>query len=74
MGFDMRSILTDQLVRELTAKLDDPKIRYLDLFLPDFDHVAHHNNDLQSQLYVLKQMDRVIGQVWTSDSEESACR
>src|SRR5687767_3417327 len=45
MGFDTRSILTDQLVRELTAKLNDPKIRYLDLFLADFDHVGHHNND-----------------------------
>ena len=66
MGFDMRSVLTDQLVRELVTKLNDPKIRYLDLFMPDFDHVGHHNNDLQSHLYVLKQMDAVIGQVWTS--------
>ena len=66
MGFDTRSILMDQLVRDLIAKLNDPKIRYLDLFLPDFDHVGHHNNDLQSHLYSLKQMDAVIGQVWTS--------
>ena len=66
MGFDMRSALTDQLVKELVAKLNDPKIRYLDLFMTDFDHVGHHNNDLQSHLYVLKQMDAVIGQVWTS--------
>ncbi len=66
MGFELRSFITDQLVRELTTKLNDPKIRYLDLFMPDFDHVGHHNNDLQSHLYVLKQMDSVIGQVWTS--------
>ena len=66
MGFDMRSVVTDQLVRELTTKLNDPKIRYLDLFLADFDHVGHHNNDLQSHLYVLKNMDAIIGQVWTS--------
>lgn len=66
MGFDKRSIVTDQLVRELIAKLSDSKIRYLDLFMADFDHVGHHNNDLQSHLYVLKQMDAVIGQVWTS--------
>jgi Type I phosphodiesterase / nucleotide pyrophosphatase len=65
MGFELRSALTDQLLRELIAKLDDPKIRYLDLFLPDFDHIAHHNNDLQSQLVVLKQMDATIGHVWT---------
>ena len=66
MGFEMRSLLGDQLVRELVTRLGDPKIRYLDLFLADFDHVAHHNNDTQSHLFVLKQMDAVIGQVWTT--------
>lgn len=66
MGFELRNVLTDQLVRELVAKLDNPKIRYLDLFMADFDHVAHHNNDTQSQLFVLRQMDAVIGQVWTA--------
>ncbi len=66
MGFEVRSALTDQLVRELTAKLNDPKVRYLDLFMADFDHIAHHNNDSKSHLFVLKQMDAVIGQVWTA--------
>ena len=66
MGFELRSALTDQLVRELLTRLADPKVRYLDLFMPDFDHVAHHNNDTQSHLFVLKQMDAVIGQVWTT--------
>lgn len=66
MGFELRNAVTDQLVREVLEKLNNPKIRYLDLFLADFDHVGHHNNDLQSQLYVLKQMDAVFGQVWTA--------
>ena len=66
MGFELRSALRDQLIRELIAKLSNPKIRYLDLFLADFDHIAHHNNDTQSQVFVLKQMDSIIGQVWTS--------
>ena len=66
MGLELRSVLTDQLLRELTTKLADPKIRYLDLFLADFDHIAHHNNDLQSHSFVLKQMDAIIGQVWTT--------
>jgi hypothetical protein len=65
MGFEMRSAVRDQLVRETIAKLANPKLRYLDLFLADFDHVAHHNNDTQSQVFVLKQMDAIIGQVWT---------
>jgi hypothetical protein len=66
MGLELRNAITDQLVRELLAKLDNPKIRYADLFLPDFDHIAHHNNDKESQTFVLKEMDSVIGQVWTA--------
>ena len=66
MGLEMRSALSDQLVRELVAKLADPKVRYLDLFLTDFDHIAHHNNDTDSQLFVLKHMDSVIGEIWST--------
>jgi len=66
MGFEVRSALRDQLVRELLVKLANPKLRYLDLFLADFDHIAHHNNDTKSQVFVLKQMDSIIGQVWTT--------
>jgi len=71
MGFELRHALVDQLVRELLTKLEDPKVRYLDLFMTDFDHVAHHNNDSQSHLVVLKQMDSVIGQVWTAISKSA---
>lgn len=66
MGFEMRSALRDQLVREMISRLANPKIRYLDLLLADFDHIAHHNNDTQSQVFVLKQIDSIIGQVWTA--------
>lgn len=66
MGFEMRSAITEQLIRELVTRLNDPKIGYLDLMMEDFDHVAHHNNDEQSHLFVLKRMDAVIGQVWTA--------
>lgn len=66
MGFEMRSAVRDQLVRELISKLSNPKIRYLDLMLMDFDHIAHHNNDTQSQVFVLRQIDSIIGQVWTA--------
>src|SRR5215813_6924514 len=66
MGFEMRSAITEQLIRELITNLNDPKMQYLDLMMEDFDHVAHHNNDEQSHLFVLKRMDAVIGQVWTA--------
>ncbi|MFN2531252.1 MAG: alkaline phosphatase family protein [Pyrinomonadaceae bacterium] len=66
MGFGMRDAMKEQLLRETIQKLQDPKIRYLDFFMPDFDHIAHHNNDAQSQLFVLKEMDAVLGQLWTA--------
>ena len=66
MGLEFRNVVTDQLLRDLIQKLGNPKVQYLDLFMPDFDHIAHHNNDKPSQTYVLKQMDAVIGQVWTA--------
>lgn len=66
MGFGIRSAVTDQLLAELLEKLSNPKIRYLELFLADFDHVGHHNNDVESQLFVLKQMDAIVGQIWTA--------
>ncbi|HEX6284143.1 MAG TPA: alkaline phosphatase family protein [Pyrinomonadaceae bacterium] len=66
MGFDLRSAVRDQLVRETIANLSNPKRRYLDLYLADFDHIAHHNNDTRSQAFVLKEIDSIIGQVWTA--------
>ncbi|HLM24629.1 MAG TPA: alkaline phosphatase family protein, partial [Pyrinomonadaceae bacterium] len=66
MGIELRSAITEQLLKELTTNLGNPKIHYLDLMMEDFDHVAHHNNDAQSHLLVLQRMDAVIGQVWTA--------
>ena len=66
MGFELRSAVTGQLIREMLEKIGDPKLRYLDLYMADFDHVAHHNNDRQSQLFVLKEMDATLGEVWTA--------
>src|SRR4030095_2081277 len=66
MGFELRSAITDQLRRELVTKLSNPKLRYLDVFTADFDHVGHHNKDRESKLFVLKQLDSMIGEIWTA--------
>jgi hypothetical protein len=66
MGLELRSIVADELVKELIAHLNDPNIRYLDLLLSDYDHRAHSNGDRLSQLQVLKQLDTVIGDIWTA--------
>ena len=66
MGLELRSAVSDQLIREMITSLGNPKIGYLDLMLEDFDHVAHHNNDFQTHLFALQRIDSVIGQVWTA--------
>lgn len=66
MGLETRNMVKDELIRELLKKLKDPQVRYLDLVLQDFDHLAHHNADRDSQLQVLKELDGVIGNVWTA--------
>ena len=41
-GFEVRNIVYDQIVREMIEKLNDPRVRYMDMWTGSFDHVAHH--------------------------------
>jgi hypothetical protein len=66
MGIEGRSIIMDQLERELIQKLSDPRIRYLDYYTTEFDHTAHHNRDREAHLYALKELDAIIGRIWTA--------
>jgi hypothetical protein len=66
MGLEARNIVLDQLERELTQKLSDPRIRYLDYYTTEFDHTAHHNRDREAHLYALRELDAIIGRIWTT--------
>lgn len=66
IGIDTRHILAEQQERELIEKLSDPLIRYLDFYTTDFDHAAHHNNDRATQLNALRELDGVVGRIWTA--------
>jgi hypothetical protein len=65
MGFETRDTFFKQMERELDERLKNPSLRYLDLYVTAFDHVAHHNRDHESHLYALQEIDRLIGRVWT---------
>jgi hypothetical protein len=65
-GLGLQSSVLDQLTRELIQGLADPRRRYLELVTTDFDHMAHHNNDRESHLYALKELDAMLGQIWTA--------
>lgn len=65
-GFDLRGAVPDQIERELIEKLNDPRVQYLDVYETSFDHVAHHNNDRESHLIVLRELDALVGRIWTA--------
>ena len=66
MGLETRDMFFAQMERELVSSLSKPGIRYLDLMIGDFDHVAHHNRDHESQMFQLKEMDALVGRLWTA--------
>ena len=65
VGLDLRHAVFSQYERELIEALNDPRMRYLDLFDMSFDHAAHHTNDRESHLAVLRKFDALLGRIWT---------
>lgn len=65
-GFSMTDSVGLEMERELLEKLKDPRIRYLDLYTGDYDHVAHLTNDRVAQFHVIEAVDTLIGRVWTA--------
>jgi hypothetical protein len=66
VGFNLRGAVVSQYQREMIDALKDPKVRYLDLFDMSYDHAAHHTNDSQSHLEILREFDALLGKVWTA--------
>ncbi|HEX8653023.1 MAG TPA: alkaline phosphatase family protein [Pyrinomonadaceae bacterium] len=66
IGFQPRIMVFDQLERELIERLGNPRMRYLDYYTTEFDHASHHNHDRESHLYALKELDGVVGRIWTA--------
>ncbi len=66
IGFEIGSSVEEQTERELIEKLADPKIRYLDYFTGDFDHVAHATSDPAAQRQALQRIDALVGRIWSA--------
>ncbi len=65
-GLAMQKSVPEQLVRDLIDAVANPDRRFLEIVLTDYDHTAHHNNDRDSHLRALKDIDEVLGRVWTA--------
>jgi arylsulfatase A-like enzyme len=70
-GLGLKNSVPDQLARELIDGLSDARLKYLEVVTTGFDHTAHHNNDRESHLNVLKELDAMLGQVWTAIQKSS---
>lgn len=66
VGMSIGDSLTRQYELDLLAAIKNPKIRYLDYFNGEYDHVAHLTNDPVSQRHQLEELDAFIGRVWTA--------
>jgi len=71
IGLEGGTILFEMVERQLIAKLSDPQVRYLDYMTPVFDHIAHLNNDQETQLRVLQEIDALVGRLWTAIEQSS---
>ena len=66
LGLPLAASVFRQNEAELIRDLKDPKIRYLDYFTGDYDHVAHLTADRVSQLRALEDLDALVGRIWNA--------
>jgi hypothetical protein len=72
LGFPVRSMISDQNVRDIAGKLvKRPEIDYFDFYTVAFDHASHHFNDPAIRDRVLKEADGAIGTIWTAMQKSS---
>ena len=57
--------MLQQMEREL-CRTQGPVGSYVDYYTTSFDHVAHLNRDLKTQLPALQSLDALIGRVWNA--------
>lgn len=65
-GLDLSSSFQDEEERELIDAMRDSRIKYLDFYSGDWDHVAHLTNDSASQLRVMQSLDAAVGRLWNA--------
>jgi len=65
-GIDWRNLINEQNERELVARLQDENTLYLDYFTPEFDHLAHLDNNRESLRTWLQELDRLVGRIQTA--------
>ena len=65
-GLGLAGGLASETEKELIAMLQQPQVRYLDLFTGDVDHVAHSINDRKVLEQELAAVDALAGRLWNA--------
>lgn len=68
-GLDLGEGLAKQTESELVAALHNPRIRYLDLYAGDIDHIGHSVNDKRVLEQELTKVDGLAGRLWNAIQE-----
>mgnify|MGYP000355502594 CR=1 FL=1 len=63
-GVDFRGAISEQHERDVIAQLNDPNVKYLDIFTAEFDHAAHLHRDRATLLAAVQSIDAMVGRVW----------
>lgn len=72
VGFGFRDAPTDQVEKDIINYLaNKPQIDYMDYFSSNFDHTSHHVSDDFSKYKTLKDLDLVVGRIWTAIQNSS---
>jgi hypothetical protein len=64
MGLDKGIFVQSEF--ELRQALQNPAIRYVDLYIADIDHVGHSVNDERVLMAELSKLDMLLGRVWSA--------
>jgi hypothetical protein len=65
-GLGLGEGLAKQTEYELMRALQNPNIKYLDLFTGEIDHVAHSLNRVETIEIELRQVDALAGRIWAA--------
>lgn len=69
VGWDWSGSFYRENEEQLIRALKDPRVRYLELFSGDYDHIAHLTPDVVTQLHALEGLDAMIGRLWAAIGE-----
>jgi hypothetical protein len=66
IGLDTRNLTVNQHELDIIERLKNTNVRYLDYYTTELDHATHHTRDSAVHLDALKNLDALVGRLWTA--------